>query len=298
MKYSLIIGHQLFEKFKDYPKIRVFINDRFIEEFLCDNEESTQLDLYDEKYYEINGECGYGFKQLRLFKSQYLSPKKFTIIDLDPSWWKDHNVLKIEVKGNFSNNTNGFITKRSIVALNPVFLLRTDLLNDKKMMQRIMHYDLKAREHPHLLKRRGQDRLKRWRWPGKTAYTLCMDTNGLAWRTNDFEYSTKGGDFMIDFDIIKKHKTYILKQNTIVQDPHEKISEDAHKIIGIFRIDSFFRAWYQSYIKDKFISRYGASFDREHESVKHMSCEPAHIDTTTTELENKDHIVIHNIKNK
>ncbi len=60
MKYSLIIGYQLFEKNRDFPNIRVTLNDKFIEQFPCDNEESTELSLYEEKFVEIKGECGYG----------------------------------------------------------------------------------------------------------------------------------------------------------------------------------------------------------------------------------------------
>ena len=291
MKYSLIIGHQLFEKYNSYPTIQVWINDILLDQFVCDNEESTQLDLYDERYIEINGKFGYGFKQLRLLKSQYLSPKKFTILELNSSTWSDHNVLSIQVKENFSNNTNGFITKRSVVSLNPVFLIRTDLLNDKKTMQRIMNFDLTAREDPYLLNRRGQEREHRWRWPGKTAYPFIMDTNGIVWRTDSgFEYSTKGGDFSVDFNIVKKHKNFILQQVNVVS--------ESNKIIGIFRIDTFFRAWYQSYTKDKFISRSTARFDHDRKIQKHLSIEPAYLNTISTEIESKEHIIIHNIKNK
>lgn len=300
MKYSLIIGYQLFEKYKNFPIIRVNINGSLIDEFTCDNEESTQLDLYDEKYVEINGTSGYGFKQLRLFKSQYLAPKKYTVIEIDTASWGDHNVLNIEVMNNPSNNTNGFITKRSIVSLNPVFFIKTDLLNDKKTMQRIMSYDLMAKDHPDLLRRRGKDRLGRWRWPGVSIYNLTMDSNGITWRSQDSEHNTKGGDFSVGFNIIKKHRTFILQQTNTVKDTHidQGNRNLPNNIIGIFRIEPFFRAWYQKYTRNKFISRFTATFDRDHDSVKDMECCPAHLDTGIAELDGENHVIVRSVKNK
>ena len=100
MKYSLIIGYQLFEKNNTFPTIRVNLNDKFIDQFTCDNMQSTELSLYEEKFVEIAGEYGYGFKQIRLFKSQYKSPKKFTIIELNTSDWPDIGKLSVEVIDN------------------------------------------------------------------------------------------------------------------------------------------------------------------------------------------------------
>ena len=298
MKYSLIIGYQLFEKNRDFPNIRVTLNDKFIEQFPCDNEESTELSLYEEKFVEIKGECGYGFKQLRLFKTQYTSPKKFTVIELDATNWPDLGKLTVEVENNDSNYNNGFVSKRSIVSLNPIFLIRTDLLNDKNTMQIIMQYEVVAKEHPPLMRRRGHDRVNRWRWPGRTAYPLCMDSNGIFWRTLDHEHTTKGGNFKLDFEVIKKHKSYILQQSNVVIDPEHKDSKHLNVVNGIFRMDDFFRAWYQSFTKDQFISRYSASYNRDHESIRHLEVAPAHLRTLNSEVRGDEHLVIRNFTNK
>ena len=298
MKYSLIIGYQLFEKNNTFPTIRVNLNDKFIDQFTCDNMESTELSLYEEKFVEIAGEYGYGFKQLRLFKSQYKSPKKFTIIELNTSDWPDIGKLSVEVIDNDSNYNNGFMTKRSIVSLNPIFLIKTDLLYDKNTMQRIMQYEVIAQEHPTLMRRRGHDRVNRWRWPGRTAYPLCMDSNGIFWKTLDYEYTTKGGNFKLDFTITKKHKSFILQQANVVIDPDNKNSERLNVINGVFRIDDFFRAWYQSFTKDQFISRYSASYNRDHESIRHLEVGPAHLTTLNSEVGGDEHLVIRNITNK
>lgn len=300
MKYSLIIGHQLFEKNNDkFPTVRVTLDGRFVDEFTCDNEESTQLQLYEEKFVEIKGDHGYNFKQLRLFKTEYRSPKKFTVIELDSSNWPSHSKLSIEVLDNASNYNNGFMTKRSMVLINPVFLIKTDLLHDKNKMQRIMQYEEMAYVHPTLLRKRGKKIVSRWRWPGRTAYPVCMDTNGIFWRVLDAcEYSSKGGNFKTNFNIVKKHKGYILQQTEAAIDHDDDQSTRMPPINGIFRIDDFFRAWYQSYSKEKFIARYGATYNRDDESIRHLELAPAKLENYNSEIGGNDHFVIRNIKNK
>lgn len=300
MKYSLIIGYQLFEKNQDkFPTVRVTLDGRFVDEFKCDNEDSTQLPLYEEKFVEIKGDHGYNFRQLRLFKTEYRSPKKFTVIELDASDWPTLGTLSIEVLGNTSNYNNGFVTKRSLVLINPVFLIETDLLNDKNKMQRLMQYEEMAITHPDMMKRQGKRIVSRWRWPGRTAYPECMDTNGIFWRyLDDNEYSTKGGNFTVNFNVVKKHKGYILQQTDVALDHEDDKSIRMPPINGIFRIDDFFRAWYQTYCNDKFITRYSAVYNRNDESIRHLEVAPAKLENFNSEIQGNDLFLIRNITNK
>ena len=43
MKYYLIIGYQLLEKYKEFPSVRVYINQQLVDEFKCDSEQTTKI---------------------------------------------------------------------------------------------------------------------------------------------------------------------------------------------------------------------------------------------------------------
>lgn len=283
MKYYLIIGYQLFEKYREFPTIRVYLNDAMLDEFLCDNEESIELEFYQENFWEVKGRGGYKFREVRLCKNIFSSPKKFSILELDSSNWGTNGKLKIEVFNNDSDYTNGFISKRNLVNLSPVFLIPKDLLHDSKTMRRLMQYDDYASTI--LRDRRGHDRLERWRWPGQTGYQIDLTDDLKTWQDGVTEKTCRGGSFELEFDIRLKYNTFILTPDHI-------------NIIGTPRVDYFFRAWYQRFCKEKLLFRNSKRFDRDLSILSYGDCAPSVLESFETEIESKNELIIRNYKNK
>ena len=162
MKYTLIIGYHLIEKNKDYPTIRISLNNNFISEFDCDNEKTVVRDTNT----QILGETLFyntEYKQAisRWRKNTVTMPCKFKTFELDSTTWKHNNKLCIEIQNNKSNYTNGFMSKRSLVVLRPIYLIPTTWLEDKKKSAKLL-------KKCYLIERRigrFMDK-KRWPWPG------------------------------------------------------------------------------------------------------------------------------------
>ncbi len=133
MKYYLFIGYQTIEKFRDHGKIQIFFDNTLLEEFSA-NElniknifHNTNIDrhtrVYETMYHSKQPKRNY-FKdsQYRVYESQ---PKRIKVIEIDSNEFQRANITKLTIKivGGPSNNANGFISKRNMVVIFPVFLL-------------------------------------------------------------------------------------------------------------------------------------------------------------------------------
>ena len=227
MKYILILGYQLFEKNNTVPIIKVSLNDTLMEEFRCDNTASTEVTFKTKIIVDVTGEGGFKHKDTKSVYSQFQSPSKYKIYELDDENWPGENKLKIEVNDNKSNYTNGFMNKKSLVSFNPIFLIRKDILLDKEKMFRLMKYEYWA-EMMYPMKKAKQ----RWKWPGLSSY----EHRGQDIRESHEELCKGGENFTLEFPIIKKYNMRVL-------------CGVGSKPKGIFYIDNFFKAWYDSYLK-------------------------------------------------
>ena len=251
MKYNLIIGYQLSEKHLEFPTARIFVNRVLVDEFLCDNEESTEITTTCTNQFDVSGSGGYRQKYLRTETYNYLIPKKFKVYELDSSTWPNKGKLTIEVINNKSNYNNGFISKHSIVAFNPLFLIPKDLLDDKETMYRIMNHEMWAG-----YKRILRSSQERCRWPGLSFYTSKNTESDSA-----VERIRSGGNFNLEFNVVKKHGVFILAPKDIT-------------VKGILLVETFFRAWYQHYTKQVFSQNSKVAFSRDvkvHDQVRNMN---------------------------
>ena len=132
MKYLLIIGYQLFEEYKTFPKVRVRVNDNLLDEFTCDNRKNTNVSSVEKVITEVEGEGGFKHTTVQNFENSFNCPAKYKVYELDDySWAKNkRSSLTIEVFDNKSNYNNGFMNRRSLVCFNPIFLIRKDFLED------------------------------------------------------------------------------------------------------------------------------------------------------------------------
>ena len=232
MKYYLIIGYQLLEKYKQLPTVRVRLNGQLVDEFLCDNEQTTEILVQSRFSKNMSGTC-HNWKWDSVETSRYMTPAKYKMIELDATSWPDKGELTIEVSNNNSNYNNGFMTLRSVVWITPVILIRKDLHDNISVLYRIMK---KLRQE---LTRSGYD------WPGPNGLETRATWPGISpYSTREidresFEELHGGGDFTLHFEIRKKHKTHIL----VV---------DSRPVKGYFRVDRFFLAWYEHHTKRSF----------------------------------------------
>ena len=232
MKYYLIIGYQLLEKYRKFPTVRVRLNGQLVDEFLCDNEQTTEISVQRRFSKNMSGTC-FNKTWDSIETSKFMTPAKYKMIELDATSWPDKGELTIEVSNNNSNYNNGFMTLRSIVWITPVILIRKDIHDNISILYRIMK-KLRQELSRSGYKWDGPNGLEtRATWPGISPYsTREIDRES-------FEELHGGGEFTLHFEIRKKHKTYIL----VV---------DSRPVKGYFRVDRFFLAWYEHHTKKCF----------------------------------------------
>mgnify|MGYP005995859147 CR=1 FL=1 len=231
MKYYLIIGYQLLERYRTFPIVTVHMNGQFVDEFECDNQEATQMSARE---IYINNIKGYGNARQcdRIEDFSFTTPSKYKMYELDSNDWPEQGELSIEVSKSYSNYTNGFMSRRSMVKFNPVFLIRKDLYDNHEAMMKIIKAQRYAnwvnRSHNRDDEQNLQMKIVRPTWPGFSSYP-----DNFRKEAGDLY---KGGNFTIKFAIKKKHKTYML----VGDDMNTK---------GYFQLDVFFLAWYNFYTK-------------------------------------------------
>ena len=228
MKYYLFIGYQLLEKNSKLPKIKIFNDSVLIDEFLCDNESSTTIEsVYKEQQTNTGPYGNHSVKQKIIFS--FDTPNKIKLYEIDSSSWDSGSEIKIQVCDNNSNYNNGFMTKRSMVLINPVFLLPKWLYEDKPLMEKIFLKSAKLLGH--MPGWTMMDRsTAREQWPG-----FCTTAQSLY----DMQDLCSGGDFERTFKIRHKHGLFFITKS--------------HKNkVGFFKLDRFTHAWYQWMHKYRF----------------------------------------------
>ena len=238
MKYSLIIGYQLIEKNKDFPRVKVHINGQMIDEFVCDNEEAIEISATTTDSDKSHDTMSRNIHIESVRSFNYLVPKKYKVFKVDSSTWPDTGKLVVEVFDSNSDYNNGFMNKRSIVSLGTIFLIREDVLKDKSKMYRIIKKFYSAERQSHLknIRTRWQQHMDQPRWPGLSDYP--GDNQNYDNGNNGIRLAS-GGNFKLQCKIQKKHKTYMLIKNKA-------------EAKGYFCMDRFFLAWYQYYSKNYF----------------------------------------------
>jgi len=225
MKYILIIGYQVFEKNKNNPRVSVSLDGHLLDTFDCDNEKTTQVSISEEYNLKENYPCYYRTMNFSRHWS-YSSPAKCKFIELDSATWTDNNQLTIEVSDNDSNYNNGFMTKRSLICISPVFLISKDLYDNPTVVRDLMRRSHNLKVGGRLANAKIDRALP---WPGLSQHPE-KDISAASGR---------GGNFKMHFDIRKKHKTHILvKAGTIPK--------------GWLLIDKYSSAWLQQHFKKYF----------------------------------------------
>ena len=230
MKYYLIVGYQLLEKHLKFPTIRIYLNGRMIDEFEADNENSSDISsVYNEIVrYQTLSRRNSVKKNMTL---TYSTPSKFKMYELDSELFTNKGSLKFEIINNRSDYNNGFMKKRSMLLLSPVFLVQKSVFDGGKLIERIIRKSELLKGIPGSIFPEITPSKERVTWPG-----YC---NHPESDQGPDDWLVKGGDFTMTFDIVKKYGIHFITN-----------VENAPK--GFFWIERFFHAFYQWYTKKKF----------------------------------------------
>lgn len=258
MKYLLIIGYQLFEEYKTFPKVRVRVNNDLLDEFICDNRKATTISNTEKDVIEVAGEGGFKHTTVQSHEHSFSCPAKYKVYELDDASWSKNKrgSVQIEVLNNKSNYNNGFMNRKSLVSFNPIFLIRKDFLEDPEKLFKFIKYESWAgMMFP--MKRA----ISRWKWPGMTSYEVrAQDIR------SKHEDLCKGGEtFSIRFEIVKKYNMRIL-------------CKEGDTPEGIFHVENFFKAWLNGYLKKKLLLQTQLAVRRDH-IKKHLSATTLDDDT-------------------
>ena len=139
MSYVLSFGFKS-KIYKQAPKVRIFLDDYFIDEFTIEPSSSSTpitelkpktLGLNDVKPNRISPESAY--KTLLENQITFDDETFFKMYELSENILqkKEHSIT-IDVFNKDNNFTNGFLNKTTLVALHSVFLIPTNILNTPK----------------------------------------------------------------------------------------------------------------------------------------------------------------------
>jgi len=230
MKYHLIIGYHLTEKNNAFPTIRINVAGRFIDEFLCDNQETTAVTFQEEKIIRNSWEeSPYDSIVTKTLQRKFITAKKVKIFELDSSNWNENDEVCIEISNNKSNYNNGFMSKKSMVSFRPILLLPEPLVKSPVTLRRVLHKsyrELNKIEYKREVT--GKDEIPpKWRWPCTTCYVGPENFYG--------------GDTKIKLKLRKKLGLFVLV------DPES----NRNVLLGYPEVPEFFQAWAKTFLNYK-----------------------------------------------
>lgn len=229
MKYYLIVGYNIFEKTKNLPIVKISINDILLDEFQCSD--TDYLDVSSTiTYSDVYRLYDFIDTKIHTHQKKFKATNKYKFFEIESKSWPAESKIEIEVTNNKSNYNNGFMSKRSLISISPIFLVPKFLLDDHSKMTKIMKKILYGNT---LYVENKDTKPNRYSWPGLYAtatYNTGPDNAPLRMR---------GSDFKICLPIKRKHRIFHLIKN-------------GDHICGYPCMSYFFHAWYQFFKKENF----------------------------------------------
>jgi len=232
MKYYLIIGYRLFEKYKKNPICTLHVDQNLLFSFDLDTTRQVNLSYtIDEK--ELLGTDIRKMTREHTKKYTIQTNTNYKMFEIDDEIFTSESKLHIKITNNWSDYNNGFIKRHSTAIIEPVFLIQKDLLENDKAMKKIItkSIEIEHRRYWHTgypYKRGGA------RWPGVSGYPR----DSLQWKTDPNLYT--GGDKDHVIPIVKKHGYHML------------MFDEWETHTGYHVVDRYFTAWYQHHTKQNF----------------------------------------------
>ena len=144
MKYLLGIGASLREKYRQFPSIRVCLDDQFLDEYNVEDLRARKDHWYSDPSHWVYDDSkswmyhsGYNYwkehkNPRRLFSPDCgdgYFPNKFRCYVVDGDQLKQNKHLYLRVSNDDNNYTNGFISKSTLMDLSKIFLVPLEYFN-------------------------------------------------------------------------------------------------------------------------------------------------------------------------
>ena len=155
MKYYLVIGYQTIEKWREYGRIQILLNGILLDDFVADNENQIDIshkhninldhvnsftDFVLENQFDEKTVLNHGQKKFRIQQTQ---PKQLRVLEIESQKLKNKNSLLIRIVGGPSNNQNGFVSKKNMISIFPVFLLPAGVFKSTKLVSKFIQANKK-----------------------------------------------------------------------------------------------------------------------------------------------------------
>ena len=174
MKYLLLVEF-LCEIYRREPKARIFLNDQLLDEFLIQQNAGVDPWSLDKQMQVIPDHINKTIAETKNF--QQLGFNNFKIYQFDMPREPDHLTLKIEIKNNDNNYTNGFMTRYTLIVLKHLLLIP---LHEKLIS---MLYQRKQR----------RQFTEHYAWWRSEKHSICNLLGHTKWRDNKGEIEVPYG---------------------------------------------------------------------------------------------------------
>ena len=236
MKYHLVLGYYLFEKYKKNPTCRISINNQLITDFECDNTKTIEVEYSTKDLRRFDSSDGNPYVNVRS-RSQshsFSMPAKAKVIEMDLTEQHRDSTLCVEILDNPTNYTNGFMTKRNLVSFRPIYLIPESLIKNKVRLKKFIMKSFEITQD--VVKNRRLGYRDKWCWPGFH---------------DEFIPPYLGGTQKLYFTIKKKQNFYFLASDKTKFPSFQPTKNPNHVPVyyGFPQIEDFFYAWLNHYTK-------------------------------------------------
>ena len=155
MKYYLVIGYQSIEKWREYGRIQILLNNNLLDDFPADNENQIDIshkhninlenvnsfaDFILENQFDdqIDADMTVLNRDQKKFRIQQSQPKKLRVLEIESQNLQNKNTLLIRIVGGPSNNQNGFVSKKNMISIFPVFLIPAGVFRSTKLVSKFI----------------------------------------------------------------------------------------------------------------------------------------------------------------
>lgn len=203
MRYLLVVGFSC-DVFKQEPQARIFVADQLIDEFKISKHNDT-LNTAKKKFFQ-NKHILQPFlmSEIKNILIKNFPPLRFYSVEIGNTL--DGTELSIEIENRGSNQTNGFMTKSTLIKLQVCFFFPLD----QKLLSRLQEIKKKNRILQNYAWYRGDENIifdlmtNGLCWQGKNGQMIKPNRYGLA------NYKI-GGDGVFKCELVKKYQILINK---------------------------------------------------------------------------------------
>ena len=204
MKYLLVVGFSC-DVYRREPRARIFVGDKLIDEFFIQHHNDTLSTAIENFYSNRQILQPHSLNEFINMQIKSLPPLRFYSVEIGTTL--DRTELRIEIENIDSNNTNGFITKSTLIKLQVCFFFPLH----QKLLLRLNEIKNKNRSTQNYAWYRSDKNfifdliINGLYWQGKNRQTFNSD------ESNVLSMCKIGGDGVFTCELVKKYQILINK---------------------------------------------------------------------------------------